>query len=120
MNLTQKQLEALKEECPKCFGTKKTPARRMDCRECKGTGKATILIEKEWVEYQTPQGKINYAKYKVGDEVKEDCPLLERLPRGEIAHHGSQPNCKYDCIGGLIKLKIISETETHQKLQMVK
>ena len=119
MNLTQNQIEALKGECPKCFGTKKTPARRMDCRECKGTGQSSIEIKKEWVECELCLREI--PKYKVGYiyEIHSLC--------GNIVEYFSQLGTK--CLKcnnwidrnkeRLIKIKIISETETKQYVQMV-
>ena len=129
----------MKEECPKCFGTKKTPARRMDCRECKGTGKATIEIDKELnickcgchsednamrlidCLHLSCEGKIQ--KQQIGDEIyiwhstlkdvilsKQEYELmLSALDKDEKRETKEETDI----------LKIISETETKQYVQMV-
>mgnify|MGYP001591177554 CR=1 FL=1 len=53
MNLTQNQIEALKGKCPECDNGS---IQGLDCPLCQGSGKATTLIEKEWVECPSCEG----------------------------------------------------------------
>ncbi|MEK6818836.1 MAG: hypothetical protein AABY10_02785 [Nanoarchaeota archaeon] len=95
-------------------------------------GLPTIEIEKEWVEnkirFKTINGEDRVGvekipKYKVGDEIyyKEDADI-EPFNSLRILYNVSNKSGadsfaqKY----GYIKLKIISETETHWKVQMVR
>ena len=127
MQINQKQINSLIDEngnpkkCPECFGTRKTPARRMDCRKCKGTGQATIEIEKEWVErevlgVETQEGKFPYRtkikiqKDNVGDEI-----IPKLCGNRQLSKQGYCMDCSK-----FHKLKIISETETTQRLIMVR
>ena len=143
MNITKPQIEELIDEkgnpkkCRKCFGTKKTPARRMDCRDCQGTGQATIEIDKELnickcgchsednamrlidCLHLSCKGKIQ--KYKVGYAYEI------HLVCGTIVEYFPQLGTK--CLNcnrwikrikeQLLEIKIISETETKQYVQMV-
>ena len=122
--ITQNQIEILKGKCPECEGHDMTiDGYPQFCSKYQGTGKATIEIEKEWVE----------------------CPECERHER-ECSHEGCEYECKLNCVKGkipksqvgeeiyyclvcnkevneyhkeksesdeVIKLKIIPETETH-------
>ena len=111
--ITKNKIEALMDEkgnpkkCPECFGTRKTPARRMDCRKCKGTGQATIEIKKEWVGWSPFAIKQKETpKHNVGDEIWVDTKCKPYTHLGKCEHK--------------IKLKIISETEITQRLMMVR
>ena len=119
MQITQNQVKALIDEkgnarkCPEC-----RIKDRVIC-VCQGTGKATIKIEKEWIECDCLchiKGKIAYCncapefckdgkipKYKVNEEIK--LPFkIRSIDTGNI-------------IGNkIIKLKIISETENEWKV----
>ena len=137
MQINQKQINSLIDEngnpkkCPECFGTRKTPARRMDCRKCKGTGQATIEIKKEWVECLGCNGKqkipINLSQegYMLDDELV-DCPNCRG--KGKIQKYKVEQEIKLEKDGNphnplnyvLIKLKIISETETMQRVVVVR
>ena len=107
MNLTKTQIKALKGECPKCFGTKKTPARRMDCRECKGTGQSSIEIKKEWVECELCLRGI--PKYKVGE-------IIDKVVDCDCTNWKKELGKKH---GKYISLKIISETEDKWRVTLV-
>ena len=123
MKLTQNQIKALKEKCPKCEGNdlndifdlknKKLP--KLICPLCKGTGQATITIPKEWVErevlgVQTQEGKFPYRtkikiqKYQVNEEIRICSKEFKTI---------MDCNCEYT---DWIKLKIISETEKEWKV----
>ena len=136
---TKEQPEALKEECLECGGTlfKKIAGISYPCDVCFHTGKATIEIEKEWVECQdcvhwepyfrntsfcqlcSNKGKIQ--KYKVGYAYEI------HLVCGTIVEYFPQLGIK--CLNcnrwikrikeQLLEIEIISETETTQKLIMV-
>ena len=120
MNITQNQIEALIDEqgnarkCLKCqnrqvvaqFNMNRSFKRMITCPDCQGTGKATIEIEKEWVENKIKFKTINeqdragvekITKYKVGDEINA-------YPRGKV---------------NPLKLKIISETEKEWKVCLI-
>ena len=108
MKLTQNQIKALKEKCPKCEGNdlndifdlknKKLP--KLICPLCKGTGKATIKIEKEYVKQgMTRISSKEISKYKVGDNIHY-CNRCETIVL--LCSHKQE---------WIIKLKIISETE---------
>ena len=134
MNLTNQQIEALKGKCPACENGRFLPNTiNSVCLVCQGTGQETINIEKEWVEccdchlYRDDNShfpskhfgnKGQIPKYKVGDEIEvcEDCFCVW------IKNKNTTEKCSLgSCIcHNFIKLKIISETEDKQKIQMVR
>ena len=84
MQITQNKIETLEKKCPVCkgqggwyYGNEETgEGGGESCQDCEGSGKATIEIEKEWVErevlgVETQEGefphrtKIKIPKYKV-------------------------------------------------------
>ena len=156
MQPTKQQIEALKGKCPKCrgfsrFTLKGYPRKngQLKCDLCQGTSRATIEIEKEWVEcfycngegkpkqFQLElkchkcNGKGKVQKYQVGDEIeiKPNCTQCSKEPMKSIQHSAS-PQIRYCCMNekcinfGIcyksFKLKIISETETMQRLIMMR
>ena len=107
MNLTKPQIKALKGKCPECIGMGiyDDEKVRKFCKVCQGSGKSTISIPKEWVDYSPftiKQKEIQ--KYKVGEEISI-CPKCG-LENYKDNRCGVKP----------IKLKIISETEDEQTL----
>ena len=139
MEITQEQLKTLTgEKCPEC-SIKGLDIHILPCESCNNTGLPTIEIEKEWVECEpcketgtqlsNPErfcrvcnGKGKIQKYQVGEEIEvcSNCFMDWRIrnPSGRCDHLYF-PEYTLDT-AKVIKLKIISETETHQKLQMVR
>lgn len=123
MQLTEQQIEALQGKCPECnhnrigfFNEWDRTIKKTSFPElciCKGTGQATIEIKKEWVEscdcslYRDDglhfpskhfYGKGRIQKYNVGDVIEElDSIWNDEEPEKSLV--------------GIVKLKIISETE---------
>ena len=116
MKLTKQQLKTLKGKCPKCKGSG-DDRYYGSCDNCLGHGQATIEIEKELVEYKhywtSDECEICNAekipKSKVGDY------LIQNIENGEVKKLYEH----IDKIIGFVKLKIISETETHWKVIMI-
>ncbi len=143
--ITQTQIKTLKGNCPECnhdrtgfFNEWDRVIKKTSFPElciCKGTGQATIEIEKEWVEcdavdadkikqnYHTTirdkhwkhckcNGKGKISKYKVGEEIEEFvCHHLIPEDAGLEYQHYCEDK---------IKLEIITETEDKQRLIMVR
>ena len=132
MNLTSQQLEALKGKCPECNGdgyhfeviNGARVTNNLDCPRCQGTGQATIEIDKEYEDgYEHLPPRYRKPKYKVGDEIyiwhstlkdvilsKQEYELmLSALDKDEKRETKEETDI----------LKIISETETKQYVQMV-
>ena len=131
MNLTQNQIKALIDEqgnakkCPECDDgdiwdmLNKINKTYIQCPKCRGEGKATITIPKEWVKreilgVETQDGqfpyrtKIKIQKYKIGEKI--EIIVCELCKQGMLAYDVLE-KCS-------VKLKIISETETTQTLVM--
>ena len=143
MEITQKQIKTpTGEKCPECEGkgfilddselytrSSKFPAgyyKKEICQSCNGTGLPTIEIEKEMVECRicSGQGGWYYGEDGGGDSC-QDCNGEGKIPKHKIGEEIeiclNNPPC--DCSGGCnnkVKLKILSETEDKQKLQMVR
>lgn len=136
MNLTQEQIKIVTgEKCPNQYHNIRNSNDSLPCGLCgiplRYNGLPTIEIEKEWIKCShmgywdirhcySCKGKGKIPKFKVGEEIRIDCPLLVTDTKDVLGHKGLLENCSYHCYGGTLKLKIISETETHQKLQRVK
>ena len=132
------------DKCPEC-----DEEGNYTCPICEGNLYSTIEIEKECIcghlisrhnydfsgecsDCSGGQCEEFKPKYKVGDEIRINCPLLVADTKDVLEHKGLLENCPYNCYGGTLKLKImpenlsgfphqkVSETETHQKLQMVR
>ena len=116
--ITQNQIEALKGKCPNCNGHDMTIDGYEVCINCKGTGKATIEIEKE-KEFETiwsavtinPSGSegayIQIPKYKVGDIIYYCGKCKSIVP---ICTHKKE---------WVHKLKILSEIEDKWKVCLI-
>ena len=120
--LTQQQIKTLTgEKCPICEGIIELGISHI-CLSCNNTGLPTIEIKKEMVEcvckdWEEKHRKIHYrcngkgkiSKYKVNKEVNY-------CRTHNVSFEGNAYHTKCD----VLKLKIISETEDKQKIQMVK
>ena len=123
LKLTNQQIKALiGKKCPECrgFGIKgfglldmtKQELKDNKCKSCNGTGLPTIEIEKEWIESPNFKNSGLYIpKYKIGDIITQIIDV------NEVTHY---EETTITITKRAIKLKIISETEDKQKIQMVR
>ena len=113
--ITQQQIKTLTgKKCPECNGNKVIDTHYLEvpskCKSCNGTGLPTIEIEKEICLFPNTNS-CDCKEYKVGDII-----FIHKPTGKEVI--GLKPTEDYE--DEIVKLKIISETETHWKVQRVK
>lgn len=118
--ITKQKLIKLKEKCSvgnDCPELYSTAFGGGHCSSCLGTGKATITIDDSMKECGSCNTKLSlYSEciickgkgkipHEEGDVIEINCPLMSERHMKELE------DCKYECIWGKFKLKVLSSKE---------
>ena len=130
MQINKEQIKIVTgEKCPECDGERVIPNLKVknefdNCKSCKGTGLPTIEIKKERVEkkvrFTNANGKSCYRtekiqKHQVGGDIYCDVTDGEIYSKQEF--EVLKTAVEKHQLDTILPLKIISETETHWRLQ---
>ena len=134
MQITPTELKKLKEKCHECI-IEGTDMRLLPCGTCDNSGKATIEIDKEWVECPNTMHNMGLdlkcinclgrtktpnkiPKYKIGDDIEIIEDEIVTFKLGRIENLTEEQRQKVENIGDKKEGLLITEFYANKKIKL--